>query len=266
MQDLRTLPSWEVIAIKASQKDSILEVGFLKTRASNEPRSKYMIRFLDEDDLQEVIKLQEIVLNNLNDPELYHPSSIELLQEYLGRERSAIGVEIDEGIVGFSCIRMPGENEQNLGRDIRMSREDLKRAANIQFTFVHPDYRGNAFQMKLIKHILDIIKDLGYCHALCTVSPKNYHSLRNMFQNGLLIKEITTKYGGLLRYILYKNMNINSNPTWQDVITIESSDIYGQKKLLNEGYLGFNASKISNEILILYGRIMSESKVIESFQ
>lgn len=213
-----------------------------------------MIRFLDEDDLQEIIKLQEIVLNNLNDHELYHPASKELLQEYLRRHRSAIGVEIDESLVGFSCIHMPGGNEQNLGRDIGMSPEDLEKAANIQFTFVHPDYRGNAFQMKLIKHLLDIIKDLGYCHALCTVSPKNFHSLRNMFQNDLLIKEITTKYGGLLRYILYKNINISSHPTWQDVITIESSDIEGQKKLLNEDYLGFNASKGSNEILIHYGR------------
>jgi hypothetical protein len=213
-----------------------------------------MIRFLDEEDLQKVIRLQEIVLNNLNDPELYHPASKELLQEYLGRERSAIGVEIDEGLVGFSCIQMPGGNKQNLGHDIGMPLEDLKKAANIQFTFVHPDYRGNAFQIKLIKLLLAIIKDLGYFHALCTVSPKNYHSLRNMFQNGLLIKEITTKYGGLLRYILYKNINISSNPAWQDVIIIESSDIEGQKKLLNEGYLGFDASKRSNEILIHYGR------------
>jgi len=107
--------------------------------------------------------------------------------------------------------------------------EDLEKAANIQFTFVHPDYRGNAFQMKLIKHLLHIIKDLGYCHALCTVSPKNYHSLRNMFQNGLLIKEIKTKYNGLLRYILFKNINISSHPTWLDVITIEAQISKGRK-------------------------------------
>jgi len=75
-----------VIAIKVSQKDSILEVGYLKSRgASHEASSKYTIRFLNEDDLQDAMKLQEIVLHNLKDSEIYHPASQEILKEYLNK-------------------------------------------------------------------------------------------------------------------------------------------------------------------------------------
>ena len=33
-----------------------------------------------------------------------------------------------------------------------MSKEDLKEVAHIKFSFVHPDYRGNSFQLKLVKY------------------------------------------------------------------------------------------------------------------
>ncbi|MEI6103398.1 MAG: GNAT family N-acetyltransferase [Methanothrix sp.] len=251
----------EFIAIKASQKDSILEAGYLKGSGdSHEARSKYIIRFLTEYDLQDVIKLQEIVLHGLKDSEIYYPASQEKLKKYLSEKTFALGVLTGEGLIGFNCIHTPGDEQDNLGRDIGMSKEDLKKVAHIKFSFVHPDYRGNSFQLKLIKYTLDVINSVGCCHVLCTVSPKNYYSLRNMFQSGFLIKEITKKYGGLIRCILFKNICISAHPTWQDVMIIKSSDIEVQKKLLNEGFLGFNVSKDPNGITIHYGRSQTGDK------
>jgi ribosomal protein S18 acetylase RimI-like enzyme len=244
-----------VIAIKASQKDSILEVGYLKSReASHEASSKYTIRFLNEDDLQDAMKLQEIVLHNLKDSEIYHPASQEILKEYLNKKDSAIGVVIGEGLIGFGILHIPGDEQDNLGRDIGMSKMDLNKVAHLQFSVVHPDYRGNFLQSKLAKYLLDVIEDIGCWHVLCTISPKNYYSLRNAFQMGFVIKGIKEKFGGLLRCILYKNNSISANPTWRNVVTIKSSDIEGQKKLLNEGFVGFNVSNEPNNFLINYGK------------
>jgi len=214
----------------------------------------YVIRFLNKDDLQDVMQLQEFVLLSLKDQELYQPASKEILKDYLNKKNQAIGVEIADDLIGFSCINIPDVKEQNLGRDIGLSKEDQEKVAHIQYSFVHPGYRGNSFQLKLIKHVIEIIRNMGFCHVLCTVSPKNIYSLRNMFQNGLLIKAITIKYGGFLRYILYKDINIVANPIWRDVATIKSSDIDSQIKLLNDGFLGFNISKGPDEIKIYYGR------------
>ena len=138
-----------VIAIKASQKDSILEVGYLKCRgSSHEATSKYAIRFLTEDDLQGAIKLQEIVLRNLKDPEIYHPASQEILKEHLSRKGSAIGVVIEEGLIGFGILHIPGDEQDNLGRDIGLSKKDLNKVAHLQFSVVHPDYRGKSLQSR----------------------------------------------------------------------------------------------------------------------
>jgi hypothetical protein len=151
LQETRNFSFGGVIAIKANQKDSILEVGYLKSRGvSHEASSKYIIRFLTEDDLQDIIKLQKIVLSNLKDPEIYHPASQEILKEYL-RKDFAIGVVIDEGLIGFGSIHVPGDEQENLGRDIGMPKEDLNKVAHFQFSFVHPDYRGDFLQNKLAK-------------------------------------------------------------------------------------------------------------------
>jgi ribosomal protein S18 acetylase RimI-like enzyme len=250
-----------VIAIKASQQDSVLEVGYLRPkRASHEARLKYTIKFLIEDDLKNIMNLQDIVLDNIKDPDTYHPVSKEILKEHLSKD-FAIGVVIDENLIGFCIIHLPGFEEGNLGRDIGMSKEDLKKAAHIQFIFVHPSYRGYSIQNKLIKHIHDIVGDMGYCHVLCTISPKNYYSLHNTLQSGFLIREIKEKYDGLHRYILYKNISINFDPSWQDVVTVRSSDIERQKKLLSEDFLGFKVSKVSDEFFIHYGKIGEDQTI-----
>jgi ribosomal protein S18 acetylase RimI-like enzyme len=95
-------------------------------------------------------------------------------KELLDRGDCAMGVVIDEVLIGFCIIHIPGLEQGNLGRDIGMSEEDLNTVAHIQFIFVHPDYWGYSIQNKLIKNILDIVKDIGCHHVLCTISPKNY--------------------------------------------------------------------------------------------
>jgi len=245
---------------KMSQKDSILEVGYLRPRGlSHEPPSKYIIKFLTEDNLQDIINLQRIVLANIKDPDTYYPMSKEILKELLSKKDFAIGAVIDEDLIAFGIIHIPGLEQGNLGLDIGMSKEDLNKVAHIQFIFVHPRYWGHSFQNKLIKHILDLVEHIGCCHVLCTVSPKNYYSLHNVLQSGFLIREMKEKYGGLLRYILYKNMFIVSHPAWQDIATIKSSDIEGQKRLLGEGFQGFDVSKGSDELIIHYGRGQTRS-------
>ncbi len=62
----------------------------------------------------------------------------------------------------------------------------------------------------------------------------------------------------MIRCILYKNIAISANPVWQNIVIIKSSDIEGQKKLLNDGFLGFNVSKEVNEFFIHYGQELGE--------
>ena len=244
-----------MLAIKARQNDTVIEVGYLNSRsAAHGSKPKYTIKFLVEDDIQEIINLQDIVLANIKDPDTYYPVSKEILKGLLNNGDSAMGVVIGEKLVGFCIIHMPGPEQGNLGRDIGMAEEDLNTVAHIQFIFVHPDYWGHSIQNKLIKHIIDIVTDAGCRHVLCTISPKNYYSLYNTLQWGFAIREIKVKYSGLIRCILCKNISISENPTWQEIVTINSSDIEGQKRLLDDGFQGFDVSKGSDGFIIHYGR------------
>ncbi|HOO54359.1 MAG TPA: GNAT family N-acetyltransferase [Methanothrix sp.] len=244
-----------VLAIKARKNDTIIEVGYLSSRSASQGAVlKYIIKFLTEDDIQEIINLQDIVLAKIKDSDTYYPVSKEVLKGLLNNGDTAMGVVISEELVGFCIIHLPGLEQGNLGRDIEMSEEDLNTVAHIQFIFVHPDYWGYSIQNKLIKHVLNIVTDAGCRHVLCTISPKNYYSLYNTLQWGFSIREIKEKYGGLLRYILCKNISIDVNPRWHEIVTINRSDIEGQKRLLEEGFQGFDVSKGSDGFIIHYGR------------
>ncbi len=215
---------------------------------------KYTIKYLNEDSLQDLVKLQKIMLLNLPDPELYQPASIDILKERLCKEHSVIGAVTDEGLIAFGIIHIPGDNEDNLGIDIGMSKADQDRVAHIQYIIVHPDYRGNSLQEKLAKYLLEVIKETGYTHVLGTISPKNYYSLCNMLKLGFVIMEIKPKYGDWLRCIIYRDIDFAASPTWQDVEKIKSSDIERQETLLKEGFVGFDVSGGPDDFLIHYGR------------
>jgi ribosomal protein S18 acetylase RimI-like enzyme len=235
--------------------NAIIEVGYLKKRDhSHDSTVKYVIKFLKEDNLKDIINLQEIILRNLSDPTLYEPASIELFKERLVNEKSVIGVEAEDGLIAFGIIQIPGDIEDNLGNDIGINKTDLYKVAHIQFIVVHPYYRGNLLQKKLACFLLNIIKDKGYQHVLGTISPGNYYSLSNMLHLGFVIREIKEKYGGKLRYIIYNDIKSIRNQTWQNVVRIQISDIDGQKKLIKEGFVGFDVSYDAKETSIIYGK------------
>jgi len=247
-----------IMAIKAGREDSILEAGYLRVGGPiDEEGSRYTMRFLTEEDLQSVVRLQEIVLYDLKDPELYHPSTQEDFLRYL-RNGYSIGVAVDGGLIGYGIIYLPEDENENLGLDIGMPDEDLQYVVHFQSSVIHPDYRGNSFQTKIIGNLFDIIHDIGRYHLLCTISPKNYYSLSNTLRSGFVIKEIKEKFGGLLRCILYKDLRPGEGQTWQDITIIRSSDIEGQRKLLGDGYVGFDVSRGRNEFFIHYGKSKAE--------
>ena len=232
----------------------ILESGTIKKcELCFESEEKYEIIFLNENNLKDILRLQEDILLNLQDPELYAPASADLLSERLSKEQFVIGVLTEKRLIAFGIIHIPGDAEDNLGRDIGMPEAMLNNVAHLQFIVVHPHYRGNSFQKKLAKNLLNVIEDMGYEHVLGTISPKNYFSLRNMLELDFVVKEIKIKYGGMLRCIIYRNI-AKANPSWKEVAKIKSSDINGQKMLIKRGFVGFAISDVAENFMIHYGK------------
>jgi hypothetical protein len=104
---------------------------------------------------------------------------------------------------------------------------------------------------------LQVAQSMGYEHACCMVSPKNRHSLQNIFSHGLIIKALKIKFGWRLRYIMHRDF---SNPCviGPEEIRMKSSDTRGQIDLLSRGLSGFRMVNLPDGFEVSYGRVCSE--------
>lgn len=220
----------------------------------------FEMKFLQIGSLPDLMSLQSLVAANLPCPEIFFLHDEEYLREVFGNERSVIGVTTQDGLIAFSIIRIPGLADDNLGKDLNLPEEELIKVAHLQAAAVHPAYRGNGLQRKMVAAHLYVIEELGYEHVCCTVSPKNPISLANYLSFGLLIEGLRPKMQGWWRYILHKNISypnfidpegpenenesedMNDSDVCRNKIKIQISDIEGQLGLLKRGFQGFKVA------------------------
>ncbi len=228
--------------------------------------SCFKMKFLHESSLAELLRLQNIIADSLPCPEIFMLHDDLYLREIFRRERSVIGVTAEESLIAFSIIRIPDLSPDNLGRDIDLPGEDLCKVAHLQAAAVHPAYRGNGLQRKLIFAHLCVIEEMGYEHVCCTVSPKNPVSLRNYFSCGLIIEGLCPKMHGWWRFILHKNIrlanctdlevavDLNESGVQREDSRILISDIEGQLDLLRRGFKGHKISSLPEGVEVFYAK------------
>ena len=82
-------------------------------------------------------------------------------------------------------------------------REEWEHWANADSAVVHPDWRGNGLQRKLLEAALPLVRP-GIVGIGATVSPENQYSLNNALACGFVIADRREMYGGYDRYLLKK--------------------------------------------------------------
>jgi predicted acetyltransferase len=233
----------------------MIETGYIKRIKGSflQADLSYEMRFMDESNLDEMMDLQKIVVHHLADKEIFRTRSADYFQEHLQREKSVIGVFCQDGLIAYNILSFPGDDNDNLGIDINLTKDDLLNVVHLATIAVHPDFRGNSLQSKMQRAHLRMIANLGYKHVCCMVSPKNLPSLQNILSQGLTIRALKIKFQWHLRYIMHKNL-LSPSSIGPDVVRMDSKDILGQINLLNRGFQGFHLSKLSDSIEINYAK------------
>lgn len=244
----------------------------------------FEMKFLDHGWLDELLKLQDLVAAFLPCKEVFILHEEEYFRQVLSLDRSALGVFAGMQLIAFSIIRIPGLSSENLGRDINLQENELGGVAHLQAAAVHPAHRGHGLQRKLIFAHLDVIEEMGYDHACCTVSPKNPVSLGNYLSCGLAIEGLCPKKHGWWRFILHKKIrrkaganlqnasvmqnkedmqqqanmknegDINDSCAQTAVSRISITDIEGQLDLIKRGFKGFKITVQPEDVKVFYGK------------
>jgi len=235
--------------------DSLIEKGKIRKLQGHEENGSmeidYEMRFLHENATRDVFILQESIIKSLPEQEMFKGHDQDYLQELLLQERSAIGVLLDDGLIAYNLIHIPLDDKDNLGMDLKFSDSELKRVIHLQASAVHPAYRGNALQTRMIQTHLAVIRGLGFEHVCCTVSPRNPISLKNVLAAGFQIRALKPKFNGWWRFIMHYNTSLPAAFGGEE-IKINGSDIHGQLSLLDRGFSGFEIDHLPDGYEIRY--------------
>lgn len=210
----------------------------------------FEMRFLEEDSLLDLVRLQSSVIGTLSEIEIFMPHEEDYLHDALCSKLSVLGVWAGKELVAYSIIRYPARGEGNLGRDLGLGEEDLAKVAHLQALAVHPGFRGRGLQRELARSHLRVLNDTVCEHICSTVSPKNPISLNNILSCGFVVRALLPKFNGWWRYILYRSVSWPADgekeASLEEGIKISCSDINGQRGLIQMGFEGYRVEWKSN--------------------
>jgi ribosomal protein S18 acetylase RimI-like enzyme len=165
---------------------------------------KYLYQLCDETDTEIISQIMEDVNKEINTSTIFVKDSKDFIEDHIDKKGFIIKAIYNNKIIGFLIVRVPKLAEDNLGREVDMSQDELKKVAHIESVAVVPKHRGKRLQHKMIQYAESIIKKRGLHTAMATVSPKNKYSLINFLKHDYQVIKMKKKYGGVTRLILIK--------------------------------------------------------------
>jgi hypothetical protein len=215
---------------------------------SNFVEKEYKMVVLDKSSVKEMMALQKVILDYLDDPETYQADDEDFMLNILNGNGRAIGVIVDNEIVGWHTLLFPEDTELNLGIDLKLPKEELGKVAHLETSVVHPKVRKNSLHTIMQEELAKLTDELRHYHLCVTVSPYNYPSIKGSILIGLKIHKLKKKYDGKWRYILYKNLRnpAELSKAGEDIIA-KSTELDKQQELLNNNYVGYKLEKIRKD-------------------
>ncbi|MEK4484113.1 GNAT family N-acetyltransferase [Psychrobacillus sp. FSL H8-0484] len=197
---------------------------------------EYVVRELTIDHVDDIFRIQDIVLGSLENNDFLSPLTKE---EYEGSiaNRLMVGVFVEEELIAFRALALPEIDEHHLGFDIGLKAEQLDKVVYQEITNVHPDYRGFGLQKKLGNIAMELLDATPYTHVCATVAPFNIASLKDKLSQGMVIGALKKKYEDMLRYVFYKKLHETRKPS-SEVLEISMGDSERQQQLLADGWIG----------------------------
>ena len=225
-----------------------LEHGSACHRYTGEPHD-YTILRLDLSFLPQMMHLQEIILSGLSHAHMLQPFPEDFMRLHLGKKGFSLGVVAGSRLIAFRNTYFPDRDEPiwNLGPDLHLPSRFFGQLVNLQFSCVHPEFRGNGLGYKMMQRALAMIRSMeNYTFCCATVSPLNYWSVNILLCNGFTIRELKNKYNGKLRYLVCQNLKKAVDADIKSVETVRLTDFDRQKELFARGLCGVKLQKIAD--------------------
>lgn len=161
------------------------------------------------EDTEPMLRFLREVWETMAHKEWFFLSPAEEIREMMASGAMELWTAMDGSrLAGVFTIVRPGLGRDNYGYDLGLTEGELLRVVNMDTAAVHPDYRGQGLQKRLMEFAESQIAGEGAHILLCTVHPENRFSLENVLNQGYTIQKKLEKYGSE-RYVLRKDVGMN---------------------------------------------------------
>ncbi len=217
--------------------------------------TNYTIRKLALNDLDNILQLQRIVAETLMNKETLQTLSEQEYQYILNGKGLLLGAFIEEELIAFRALMVPPIDEEHLGLAVGLEKE-LDQIIYQEISMVNPKYRGNRLQQQLGQLIMETLnKSSSFKYVCCTVAPSNIPSLKDKFNQGMMVGALIEIYSGKLRYVFVKKIKESEKPQWNKTKKVPTDQIEEQQKLLQDGWHGYKLEQNNNQYFVLYGKL-----------
>lgn len=152
--------------------------------------------------IDDIIVLQNQVFSDLGEnTHFLRRNTRQTFERCLMDPNVTMGVFDENQLVGLAIL------ENTLNTPEYMSVHN-KPTIYLKLYMIRKQYYGKGFQKYIISKLERIAYNRGYEYMIVTVSPDNIHSKNNLLSYGFVYDRTETKYGGLLRDILYKKVRL----------------------------------------------------------
>lgn len=154
-------------------------------------------------DIQRVLTFLTQIQAEMPNPEWFCLDTPEEFRQRMENGSMRLWVAEDaQRLAGIFTVVYPGISPTNYGWKLNLPEEDLQRVVNMDTAAVHPDYRGQGLQRRLME---TVEREVGSGKILlCTIHPENRYSLRNALTAGYEIQATLPMYGSI-RHLLRKD-------------------------------------------------------------
>ncbi len=167
----------------------------------------FLIRQATMDDVEAIYDMMLKVEADLPDKTLFVRDDLEEVEKLVGQSGFGV-VACDHAgeLAGSFLFKYPGLVEDNLGRDVGLTKAQLEQVVHMESVVVLPEYRGNHLQGRMLRFGEALISKSKYHIFLATVSPNNPASYLTFENNGYELVMTKEKYGGFMRRIYQKTV------------------------------------------------------------
>ncbi len=180
------------------------------------------ICFLSEENFGDISKLYEEVSNSMDNKNWLKNRDYDSLKKTIENGGFIIGCYVGLELIACALCDVPNINDLETLSSLGISIEDIKNTFISGFVMVHPMYRGNSLQSKLLDLRIDIAKSQQKKYIVTVSAVDNIHSLNNIISKGFEFKTQQKNEHGILRNIFIKYLfpsDINENIIDENIIT-----------------------------------------------